>query len=297
MSFKIIVALLSALSAASGIASAQQDFVNEFFIKPLVEGTGYNIVNTTVFALILIAAAFGVYRLLKKLNITIDKNFMIGVIPYVAMGGILRAWEDLSEIGGTRNFLLVTPLIYVVIFIAAFLLLLISIAAAKISKKTQFFKVWFAIGAVIDIYFLIQLKFADSFAFLAVLGLAIFWTALFLITKFIAKKRFKKLDAFLTKENMFIILVHMFDASTTFVALQYLGYWEQHVLPGFLIGIVGAWSMFLLKLLVVPVVLFAFDKELSSDKDKEKKNFLKLVVLILGLAPGLRNWLRMIGGF
>jgi uncharacterized membrane protein len=280
------------------MAENSTSFLDQFFIQPLVKGTGYNVVNTLVFAIILIVAAFMVYKMLNKLKIKIDKSFLIGVIPFVALGGIMRAWEDLSEGTAARNFLFVSPIIYVTIFLIALALLLFSVLAQKISKnKLSYYKIWFLLGAIIDIYFLTQLKFANFFAFLMVLIIAGIWVGLFIIVKFAAKKRFKKLDNFLTGENMFIILVHMFDATTTFVALQYLGYWEQHVLPGFLIAVAGAWTMFLLKIIVVPLVLYAFDKELKEEKDKEKRTFLKLVVLILGLGPGLRNWLRMIGGF
>jgi uncharacterized membrane protein len=275
---------------------AQGNFIDEFFIKPLVRGTGYNIVNTLTFALILVIAAVGVYKLLKWMKISIDRNFLAGVIPFVAMGGILRAWEDLSEITGVkRDFLLVSPLIYVTIFLVTLALLVVSVAIARKTKKISYYKLWFALGALIDIFLLSQLKFTNVFPFIMVLLITLIWLAAFALVKLAARRRFRKLDAFLSPENMFIILIHLFDAATTFVALQYLGYFEQHVLPGFLIATLGAWTMFLLKIAVVPIVLYAFDRELKNEQ--EQRTFLKLVVLILGLGPGLRNWLRMIGGF
>ena len=36
--------------------------------------------------------------------------------------------------------------------------------------------------------------------------------------------------------------------------------------------------------------------ELKEKKDLEKRKFVKLVILILGLAPGLRNFFRLIMG-
>ena len=112
----------------------------------------------------------------------------------------------------------------------------------------------------------------------------------------IIKKNIKKLSQLFTNENTFLINVHMFDATTTFVALTYFPYFEQHVLPGFLISIFGPVVMYALKLVVVSVVLYYFDKELSKPQDMEKRTFLKIIVLILGLGPGLRNFLRMIMG-
>ncbi|MBI4170816.1 MAG: DUF63 family protein [Candidatus Aenigmarchaeota archaeon] len=295
----LLILLSLFLLLPTAFAHEDENFFDTFFIHPLVEGTGYNVVNTATFAIILIAAAFGVYKLLKKLQIKIDRNFLIGVIPFVALGGILRAFEDFSEASGTaRNFFFVSPLIYVTIFVIAFVLLLVSTTAEKLSKKKiGYYKIWFALGAIIDIFFLAQFRFANAFAFFMVLIITVIWVVLFVVAKIIAKNKFSKLNKFLTAENMFIILVHLFDAATTFVALQYLGYFEQHVLPGFLIGLLGTWAMFLLKIIVVPIVMYFFDREMKNEKEMEKRTFLKLVVLILGLGPGLRNWLRMIGGF
>ena len=49
------------------------------------------------------------YKLLIRLKIRIDNQFLIGVFPFVALGGILRAFQDASTV---VNPLLVTPLIY-----------------------------------------------------------------------------------------------------------------------------------------------------------------------------------------
>ena len=293
---KKLLPALSFLLIMPAAFAQNSSFVDTFFIQPLVNGTGYNIVNTATFAVILIIAALGVYKLIKKMGIKVDRNFMIGVIPFVALGGIMRAWEDLAEATGVkRDFFLVSPLIYVTIFLAALVSLVICFSIHKKEKRIEYYKIWFAIGAIIDICFLAQLKFANAFPLFMVLVITAAWIALFAAVKLVAKKKFRRLDVFLSGENMFIILVHLFDAATTFVALQYLGYFEQHVLPGFVIAQFGAWTMFVLKIVVVPVVLYAFDRELKNEA--EQRTFLKLVVLILGLGPGLRNWLRMIGGF
>ena len=54
--------------------------------------------------------------------------------------------------------------------------------------------------------------------------------------------------------------------------------------------------LILLKLAVVPLVLYYFDKELAAKKDAQMRTFLKLIVLILALGPGLRNFLRLVMG-
>ncbi|MDI6721605.1 MAG: DUF63 family protein, partial [Candidatus Aenigmarchaeota archaeon] len=47
-------------------------FFETYFIEPVLNGTGYNIYNTAVYAFLLIIAAFLTYKLLKILKIEID---------------------------------------------------------------------------------------------------------------------------------------------------------------------------------------------------------------------------------
>ena len=293
------------------------DFVQTYFIDPIVYNTGYNAINTAVYAVALILAVFLTYKMLKLMKIKIDRNFLFGIVPFVVLGGIMRSWEDLLEAAGAtqslansilgnfilidvygiaRNLLLITPVIYITIFAIALVSLIIA-KAIETYGKVDYYKSWFTIGIILDIIFLSQLRLSVIFALYAVLFFTLLWIFAILLTKEISiKKNIKKLSQLFTNENTFLINVHMFDATTTFVALTYFPYFEQHVLPGFLISIFGPVVMYALKLVVVSVVLYYFDKELSKPQDMEKRTFLKIIVLILGLGPGLRNFLRMIMG-
>jgi uncharacterized membrane protein len=95
----------------------------------------------------------------------------------------------------------------------------------------------------------------------------------------------------------------MFDAAATWTALSFFGYAEQHVLPRLLIGIMGPAAMFALKIVVVIPVLYIIDRyteregkspnKYSKAKYTDFTNFLKIVILILGLAPALRDMIRL----
>jgi len=94
----------------------------------------------------------------------------------------------------------------------------------------------------------------------------------------------------LSIENTGILTSHLFDASATFTALTFFGYYEQHVLPSFLIDIFGPWIMFPLKIIVVWAVLALIDR---SKEDIFFKRFLKIIILILGLSLGIRDFLTI----
>lgn len=269
-------------------------FFEDYFIKPIYEGTGYNIYNTTVYAILLVVAVILVYKMLRRLNISIDTKFFFGILPFIALGGIFRSLEDFYiAAGAAKNILLITPLIYVTIFVLALASLLIA-RIIQNYKKIEYHKTWFAIGFLIAITGIAQMAIADFSSMLLMLGIFAGWVVLFSVVKFVAIKKLPRLNAFLSKENLVLLLAHMFDATTTYVAVEFLPYFEQHVLTGFIMGTLGAASVFITKLVVVSLVLYVFDKELAAEP--QKRTFLKIVVLILGMGPGLRNFLRIVMG-
>ena len=268
------------------------DFLQQYFVDPIVNGSGYNVYNTAVYALLLIAAAFIVFKVLKKIGVKIDNNFLFGVLPFVVLGGLSRAMQDA---GIVQSVWFITPLIYVTIFVVAF----VSLITAKLLErltKISYHKIWFAVGAAAVIFFLVQVSVKGVFALEAIAAIAAVWVIALVLIKKAADRCSKKFPflAMFTWENTALLAVHMFDATTTFVALTYFPYFEEHVLPSFLIGLFGPAIMFVLKFIVVGAVLYAIDKELK--KDVQQRKFVKLVILILGLAPGLRNFFRLIMG-
>lgn len=84
---------------------------------------------------------------------------------------------------------------------------------------------------------------------------------------------------------------HIFDACSTWISIDNFGYVEKHVLPTLLINLSGtAFVMILLKLAIIIPVLYIIDKHAE---DKRFGNILKIVIFIMGLAPGLRNTIRL----
>ena len=85
---------------------------------------------------------------------------------------------------------------------------------------------------------------------------------------------------------------HIFDATSTFVAMDFFGYYEQHVLPTFMINLTGsAIIMYPLKIIIILGILYIIDKEVD---DCTSNHMLKLAIFILGLAPGIRNFATLI---
>jgi uncharacterized membrane protein len=94
---------------------------------------------------------------------------------------------------------------------------------------------------------------------------------------------------------MWVVLVHLLDASTTFVGVDLLGHVEKHVVPIFFINLFGtAAVMYPLKLLVILPALYVIDDEMKGDDFGRR--FIKFVILVLGAGPAIRNSILLVLG-
>ena len=90
----------------------------------------------------------------------------------------------------------------------------------------------------------------------------------------------------------------MLDASSTFFGVDFLGYYEKHVVPSFLIDLTGTASiMFPLKLIIFIPVIYILDTQFDDDDESRRlRELVKLTIIVLGLAPATRNTVRMVLG-
>lgn len=102
-----------------------EQFVYKYFWGPIVsdlEGRpvdgiteGYNIVNTIVYALLLAVVLLIMYKVVKRLKITMDLGLIVASIPFFLFGGVSRALEDAVLFQGWLGYWFISPLIYVMI--------------------------------------------------------------------------------------------------------------------------------------------------------------------------------------
>ena len=250
------------------------DFLSKVFIEPILYSEGYNPINTTVYAIIFVIAAFLTFKLLKKLKIKIDRRLAIAVAPYVAVGSVLRV---LNDAGIVSSSILVTPGIYFLIFGVTIAALFVSLYLQK-KLKIGYHKVMFVAGLTIVSVAINLLQFKNFYG--ATLDIALFipWLVIFYFVKWnVASKA--------------VASIQMFDATTTFTSLQFFNYNEQHVVPNIFINLFGPFSFIVLKAVAVIIVLVLIDK---FSEEKEYANYLKLVIGILGAATSLRDFTRLV---
>ena len=277
------------------------DFIKKFIYEHFVDA-GYDIVNTVTYGLILGLSVFGIIKLINFLKIKIDRNFAAALIPFIFFGATTRVLSDAGFFAGYASDMALTPFMFLYwvvapgIFVTMFAItigsLIFGILLEKISKlKIKYYIPMLLIGSVFAVHNLVFI--IQNFENMdALIKFSLFFTAsivfLFLIIKFIKFFDFLKFE-----KNYLIVSAHLFDATATFTGVQFFNYREMHVLPNFLIQKFGAWIMFPLKLVVVIAVIYLIDK---SIEDETIRRLIKIVILILGLGPGIRDIGRMVIG-
>ena len=244
---------------------------------------GYTILNTIVFGIILAIFVIVIIKMFKYLEKD-PKDLLIPLIPFIFFGSSTRALVDNGIYPLT--YILVTPGIY---FLTGFITIVALLNAACIERKTGFDYryIMLVVGIAICIPNILNIHHIDLIAFLWIILIWGFISSVFIILR-------NKWDLIKDKFNLSVLMAHIFDASSTFVAVDFYGYGEQHVLPNILTNLAGtAIVMFPLKITVILIALYVIDTYIE---DRTIKNMLKLAIFILGLAPGIRNFLSLVIG-
>lgn len=257
----------------------------------------FNPVDTATYALVLGLALYGVYKLLRKWELKIDTGFILATAPYVLVGSSLRVVEDSGALKGTdAAYLLITPIIYFTVFGGTVLPLLLSLKLQRIGKLKDYKRAYGGFGLAWGVANLGLLAALAPVRNAWVLFFAIGTGAAAGLLFMFAGKRATKLGFLAPWTSGAVLGAHTIDAASSFAGITYLRYVPEHVLETFFINATGtAASIFAMKWAVLVPVLYLVKKSFKPEEEG-MKNLVLLVILILGLAPGLRNTLRMTFG-
>ncbi len=257
------------------------DFIKKYYIDSIVYKTGYNPVNTATWAAILIIAVYFLYRYLSK-RLNFDEKFAYSNIPFILLGSSLRIFEDSGFIKPPISYLFMSPLIYLLTFTIAFPVLVFCLR-----KKEKYWLYYCSIGTILSsssltfLFMNLDVKNPLVAPLSALMALSL--TSIFIL---LTKKVMRFADNNLSR---LVFFSHMLDSSVTYIGISYFGYREIHVIPKILISRIGAWSLLPVKFLILLAVIAILDR----GEDDNIKNFIKFVLIVLGLAPALRDLLRI----
>ena len=281
------------------------------FLPDIIQTTffsGYTIFNTVVYTLILAIFVLAIIKMFKKIEID-PISIFYSIIPFVFLGSSIRALVDNGIC--PKTVFLITPGLYILVGLITIASFLFSIYLFNKNRIDYRYTLFF-MGLIFLIPNMILFSNVNFTAIAYVLITWIVASIIFLgisfLVLYIKNNDEKNIDKnfdkkiisnilekiFQHKINFSIVLAHLFDASTTYVAVEYFNYYEQHVLPNALNRLFDTYlTLFPMKIIVIVAVLYIIDQYFE---DQTIKNLLKLTVFVLGLAPGLRNILTLILG-
>jgi uncharacterized membrane protein len=251
-------------------------FFYDNFISGWARPESYNWVDTSAYAILALVLVYITYKIIGN-KIRFNYETVFNVLPFIILGCVVRVFADYGVY--PRFFLTVTPGIWIVILS----LVVITILLDYLFKSKGL--ITFITPLVLILPHIFFMRVVNN---TAVPLFALFY--LLSLAPFILLKSRVKL--FSEPFNLLVIASHLFDATSSFVNVDFFNYVEIHVLGSFFAGLfnTGA-SMYLVKLLVLPI-LYYVDKE----EDTNFKNYLKLIICVLGLGPGIRNLITVLLG-
>ncbi|RAP49310.1 MAG: hypothetical protein BZ136_03515 [Methanosphaera sp. rholeuAM74] len=257
-----------------------RSFVEEnfFYLHP-----GYTTFNTVVFGVVLGVIILGIMELFKR----IDKDpeeLLISLIPIIIFGSTSRALVDHHVY--PRIHLLATPGIYIAIGLFTILLLITSLYVEKY-LSIKYNKFIFMVGCILAI---------PNLCLIAIHGfniiVCLFELSIVVVSYFMLCLLKRKIEFLANDMNVNVLTSHIFDATSTFTAIDFFNYSEQHVIPTFMINITHtSLVMYPLKIGVIAIILYVIDKQITDEK---YNHTIKLAIFILALAPAIRNLTTLI---
>jgi len=282
------------------------DFIYKYYIDPIRLGQPYNVVDTLTYAIILVIGVYLLYRWLSTstwlsdIGFKIDTTFILSTLPYVVLGGVVRVIEDTGMITGDLKFLLITPLIYFVLFFYTIAMLFLSryLTLQGLTKSILSFYFWAGVFSVIVTSLIlvawstthngIDLYVLSIIPLMAVTATTLVWAFM----RYVCKWEYVRDPLYIT-----LLFGQLLDASATSFGIDLhpaLQYMEEHVVGSGLINLTGtAFVMFPLKLLVLFPAIYIMQLY-RKEANPAFWHLVLLAMIVVGFAPGIRDMVRMV---
>jgi len=249
------------------------EVIRIYIIEPIEKGLPYNPVSTFTYLSLLAFFSYITYIILKKLRITLNYKFLLLLTPYILLGTFLRVMVDLNYI--QRSILTVTPGVWINTWLIT-LFLLILLKKGIINKKIFIFLG--AIPSIILFYLIIQkLSFFKYFFLFIIYFPASFYAYLSILNVFKIKY----------KEAIFLGFAHCLDSVSSSLAISYKGFIEEHIFTSFIIYSYPELYV------ALKILLSFFIVYLLKDFEEFNRNFLILIAYLIGIGPGIRNFILL----
>ena len=245
-----------------------------FFISPLIYLT------LAAFSI----GALWLGKLIKKVKPKDHKRLVYSTYLLLTIGYFLRTEASDQELASPASFALMLGVL--------FYLFNFKWASEPLKNPVLFFKVaniTLLMTALLQMFSVYDMENPTVIPdiILSAVGLTV---AIFFIT-YTSPNNYKEYGQ---RTPLILYFAHLLDAKATWLGIQEYGYAEKHVLPTFLIEEFGtAFVMIPLKIIVVTAALWMLFSIKDDDDDPQAITLLMMFLITLGLAPGVRDMLRI----
>lgn len=273
------------------------DFINRNYIEGIINDTSYNHIDMFTYVIILFLGVYAVLKLLNKLKIKVDEEFVIATIPYIFIGSVFRVIEDADILKPPVKYFFITPLIYFVIFTICFGTLLFMRYLEQIQRIKNYLRAYAISGIILSLAGIVVLIYYNSYNWnLNILVYSL--VPSLALTEFVKRISPAIGMAYLrSRIYSFAVFSFLLDSFTTYIGVDLLGYTNKHPFSSVLTSIFGTGAVLIpLSLILVLLILFLLEKDSKKDKNEEEKYMWVLTLIVLGFSMGARNLLTMIFG-
>ncbi|WP_123537562.1 DUF63 family protein [Halosimplex salinum] len=294
----------------------------------VVAYTGYSTVSEVGYMVALVFLIIGVLLLLNRLALGQDRALFFSLVPFMLFGGALRVVEDATDaataagvdpaIGFPLNTLLISPIIYVTVFVITLAALLVSARLESTGTVADRHRTMGIIGTGVlglTLAYLFGLAitadYVDFFPQILVLDVVIATVLAYVI--YLAVDRYKpEINAGTGQIGLVVIWAHAIDGVANVIAADWtttLGhpftYGAKHpanriiieiteqYLPGSIAAVIGtSWPFLVVKLVVAVAIVWLFDERIF-DESPRYSILLLVAATAVGLGPGTRDILRV----
>jgi uncharacterized membrane protein len=176
----------------------------------VVAQEGYTLISEITYGIILVGALYGLYKLLKKLDITIDWYFCLALLPYILFGPITRVLEDTAYFTVPTVYWFISPLIYIqtTVYVLFFLFIGHSLTRKAFSSwKTVLvmISIFVCIDFIYTVFWILKIPYAVSPIVPQVLFLSSILSCLPLLYR-VVKKQSMTINTVIFSGGLFVLL-------------------------------------------------------------------------------------------
>ena len=300
-------------------------------LEGIVAYPGYTYVSEIGYALILVLLLFAVAKVFSRMGIKLDKQLVFSLIPYMLFGGALRVVEDANDIvpagveatiGYPFNILLISPVVYGTMFLVTMMAILVSIKLEGMEFVDRYNQVLFAIGMALTGMVLgylgwLVLSWPHVHLYLEIaLVVLVMTTIVTVFLWWIINRDGNAMTEGVGSIGIVVLWSQILDGVANVVGIDWVykltGGMQQNLVPkhpinrglveigsqfpDWVTNVIGtAWPFLVVKIGAALLVIYIFDKE-TMEENSSWTILLLIVIIAVGLGPGIRDMLRAILG-